>query len=119
MSTPQENDSQQQDAQMPPDMGQTNIAQGQSQDATQQQLDQLRRVSDQDEVAQQNLDAVSGTPEGQLPGILSSTNNPDPLLADGEDDDLADDENDDRDIADVDDVDDEDEMTAADMAGQG
>ncbi len=113
MSTPQEQESLQQDAQIPPDLGEASIAQGQSQADTQQQLDQLRRVSDQDEVAQQNLDAVSGTPQGQVPGIASGNDAQDAALLD-EDDDLDDD-----DLADLDDADDEDEMTAADMAGQG
>jgi hypothetical protein len=107
MSTPQENDSLQQDAQMPPDMGEAKVVQGQRQDDTQQQIDQLRRVSDQDEIAKQNLDAVSGTPTGQVPGIVSGNDDHDAAsLADDDDDKL-------------DDADDTDTMTAADMAGQG
>jgi hypothetical protein len=114
MSSPQEQDSLEQDAQIPSDIGQTNILQGQSQDQTNDQLDQLRRASDQDEVAQQALDAQEGTPAGQLPGIVSGNDDQDAaLLADDDVTDAA------LDDADLDDADDTDDMTAADMVGEG
>lgn len=119
MSTPQEQDSLQQDAQGLPDMGQNNIVQGQSQDQTQQQLDQMRRGGDQDEVSQQQLDAQQRTPQGQVPGIVSGSDDQDAdLLADDDAED-DDDDLDDADDADLDDADDTDTMTAADMAGTG
>jgi hypothetical protein len=114
MSTPQEQESLQQDGQLPADIDQTNILQGQSQDQTNQQLEQLRRASDQSEVTQQTLDALDGTPEGQLPGIISGNDDQDAdLLADGATTSTA------LDDADLDDADDTDDMTAADMAGEG
>jgi hypothetical protein len=114
MSTPQEQDSLEQDAQIPDNLAQPNTIQGQSQDQTQQQIDQLRRASDQDEVSQQSLDALDGTPAGQVPGIVSGNDDQDAdLIADDATTSAA------LEDADLDDADDTDDMTAADMAGEG